>query len=86
MKKKGEWWRTELGFTVMNKVGEIFFKKRRKEKGSFQTSTHCIPIVGAREVSDSFLKKDFKVSMSVSSVVPRMFLSASMGESSVVSG
>ena len=32
-------------------------KKKRKEKRTFQTSTPCIPIVEAREVSDSLQKK-----------------------------
>ena len=31
-------------------------KSRRKEKRAFQTSVPCIPIVGVREVSDSFKK------------------------------
>ena len=35
-------------------------KKKRKEKRTFQTSTPCIPIVEAREVSDSILKKKKK--------------------------
>ena len=33
-------------------------KKKRKEKRTFQTSTPCIPIVEAREVSDSLKKKN----------------------------
>ena len=41
----------------MNKGEKKKRKKKRKEKRTFQTSTPCISIVEAREVSDSLKKK-----------------------------